>query len=166
MQGAGIDVTNMTSKGFGESQPIESNETEEGREANRRIEFRLLSPHPVRGDTTPTPAAVTGVTGQQEQAPEPAVQMQGPNLPQMQGPQLPDPKATPQMQGPQLPRISDTPNMAPLTIGVSEEFQTLDEREESLRVPVQTADENTPRPGPRPEDIADRAAAQDEAKPE
>jgi OOP family OmpA-OmpF porin len=166
MHGAGIDVTNMTSRGYGESQPIESNETEEGREANRRIEFRLLSPHPVRGDEISIPAPVSGTTGQHDEAESPVAQMQGPKLPEIQGPNLPVVTLAPQMQGPQLPHISDTPNMAPMTIGVSEEFQTLDEREENLRVPVQTPDENTPRPGARPEDIAERAAAQDEATPE
>ena len=38
-----ILVSNLSAKGYGESQPIADNETEEGREANRRIEFRLLS---------------------------------------------------------------------------------------------------------------------------
>ena len=38
-----ILVSNLSAKGYGESQPIADNGTEEGREANRRIEFRLLS---------------------------------------------------------------------------------------------------------------------------
>jgi len=39
-----ILTSNLTARGYGESQPIADNETEEGREANRRIEFRLIQP--------------------------------------------------------------------------------------------------------------------------
>ncbi|QYX57064.1 OmpA family protein [Roseovarius sp. SCSIO 43702] len=39
-----VITSNITAVGYGESQPIADNETEEGREANRRIEFKLLEP--------------------------------------------------------------------------------------------------------------------------
>ena len=39
-----ILTSNLVAKGFGESQPVADNKTEEGREANRRIEFTLILP--------------------------------------------------------------------------------------------------------------------------
>ncbi len=45
----GILISNLTAQGYGESQPIADNETEEGREQNRRIEFRLLASAEVAG---------------------------------------------------------------------------------------------------------------------
>jgi len=38
----GVLTSNMTARGYGSERPVADNATEEGREANRRIEFRLL----------------------------------------------------------------------------------------------------------------------------
>ncbi|MEY4984759.1 MAG: hypothetical protein RIR62_3025, partial [Pseudomonadota bacterium] len=42
LQGRRVDVTAMKAVGYGESRPIAGNDSDEGREANRRIEFSLI----------------------------------------------------------------------------------------------------------------------------
>jgi outer membrane protein OmpA-like peptidoglycan-associated protein len=39
----GITVERIASKGFGETQPVATNDTEEGRQRNRRVEFEIMS---------------------------------------------------------------------------------------------------------------------------
>ncbi len=64
MHEAGLAVANLTAHGYGESQPIAGNDTEAGREQNRRIEMRLVSAEPVT-EAAPEPGElITGVTGE------------------------------------------------------------------------------------------------------
>lgn len=41
LTGKGIDGERLTAAGYGEKEPVASNETDEGRQANRRVEFRI-----------------------------------------------------------------------------------------------------------------------------
>ncbi len=66
MTAAGIDTANMTAKGYGESQPIADNDTDAGREANRRIEFLLLADDPVVTEAPAPAELVKGVTDSPE----------------------------------------------------------------------------------------------------
>ena len=38
----GIERSRMTTKGYGERRPIDTNETDEGRQHNRRVEFTIV----------------------------------------------------------------------------------------------------------------------------
>lgn len=49
-----VRTASFSAKGYGETLPIQDNDTEDGRDANRRIEFRLIRPAPTapEGETT------------------------------------------------------------------------------------------------------------------
>ncbi|SFC93223.1 OmpA family protein [Tropicimonas isoalkanivorans] len=67
----------ITARGYGEAEPIADNDTEEGREENRRIEFRLLKDEPAAegegsesGGTEAEAAESTEPTGEADAAPD------------------------------------------------------------------------------------------------
>lgn len=41
LEGKGVDPSRLESRGFGSSQPVDSNETDAGRAKNRRVEFKV-----------------------------------------------------------------------------------------------------------------------------
>ncbi|MCJ8138806.1 OmpA family protein [Falsirhodobacter halotolerans] len=74
LQGRRVPAERLTAVGYGEADPIADNATEDGREANRRIEFHLtdvapdpnaapLPPEPMPQEPRGAAAAVAGVTG-------------------------------------------------------------------------------------------------------
>ncbi|SEN25797.1 OmpA-OmpF porin, OOP family [Pseudorhodobacter antarcticus] len=68
LQGRGLQVAGFNAKGYGADTPVADNGTEPGREANRRIEFKLLN---VPADVAPSPVALAdaALAGQQNAAP-------------------------------------------------------------------------------------------------
>jgi outer membrane protein OmpA-like peptidoglycan-associated protein/opacity protein-like surface antigen len=74
---AGIDENRVGTVGYGPDKPIEDNGTKQGRDKNRRIEFRLLSPDE-KVESTPPPDSAAGKTeGQTEGAPAAAAPATG-----------------------------------------------------------------------------------------
>lgn len=119
---AGLPVQNMVAAGYGETRPIAENDTQEGRDANRRIEMVLLSPDPV---PLPEPEVqpVTGRTLSAEAATEAlmaavnAVPLQGDILPEplfgteaLAAPPKIEPAAEVLVATPDTPRPPDRPD--------------------------------------------------------
>jgi OmpA-OmpF porin, OOP family len=72
LQGRRIDISGMTAVGYGEASPIADNQTDAGREANRRIEFVLKGAVATAAVTTPTDTTAEGGTAPADAAPAPA----------------------------------------------------------------------------------------------
>lgn len=53
-------TSTYVARGYGETQPIAENDTEAGREANRRIEFRLIRPEPTVAEDSTLDSMATG----------------------------------------------------------------------------------------------------------
>lgn len=84
LQGRGVDVSAITARGYGESSPIADNGTEEGREANRRIDFTLLGtaavPIPAGTSAAALPGAAPVPEGAAPAGTAPAVEDDSPSV--------------------------------------------------------------------------------------
>ncbi|WP_082483409.1 OmpA family protein, partial [Rubellimicrobium mesophilum] len=83
-----VPVAGFEARGFGEADPIASNETEAGREANRRIEFSLIGAEAERPTTAATDAPPAGSADAPAAGEEPA-----------------DPAAQPMQEAPDAPPL-------------------------------------------------------------
>ncbi|WP_341198459.1 OmpA family protein [Lentibacter algarum] len=73
-----VATSSFTAEGYGETKPIASNDTEEGRESNRRIEITLVRPEPIaETETTLESEEQTGASDTTDQADEEAATSEG-----------------------------------------------------------------------------------------
>lgn len=120
LQGRRVDISGMNAVGYGEASPIANNGTEEGREANRRIEFVLKGVQgaevaaeaaPADADASPVTAPAEGEAAPaagteaapEEAAPQPATAAEG--APEADAPA---PAAAPDFSGDTSPSVAPT----------------------------------------------------------
>jgi OOP family OmpA-OmpF porin len=87
LQGRRVEVSQMRAVGYGESRPIADNDSEEGREANRRIEIALIGAPAAPAATAPETAAApattsTATTSTADAAPQAAATLAAPLPPE------------------------------------------------------------------------------------
>lgn len=137
----GILIGNLVAKGYGEDQPIASNDTEEGREENRRIEFVLLDETPVDEGETSAPDGASDGASDGEPHWDGAVTEDG--APADEGAAQPAADA-----------VEATDEAAATEQGASDTTDTgAAEPATQDEIPVETPGNDTPRPKTRPQDL-------------
>jgi len=87
LEQSGIEASRMSSRGYGESSPVADNETEAGRELNRRVELRIV------GGVASGAARVSKRTANEADAAQPDEVMSTPDA--RSSPEAPAPKSPP-----------------------------------------------------------------------
>lgn len=68
----GVDASRLSAKGYGKAGPVDTNDTDEGRERNRRVELKVLDSGPVTADTTAPTDNEPGATAPDTTTPDAA----------------------------------------------------------------------------------------------
>jgi outer membrane protein OmpA-like peptidoglycan-associated protein len=129
----GVDGDRLVAKGFGQEKPVETNETEEGRSANRRVEFNIVQSQ--QGPDAAEPAAP-----KTEPVPEPASSPIPEAAPTPAAPGKPEP----------TPAVSARPEAAP-TPAVSSKPETTPAPEDAAKPEDAPKHTVTPKPDATPE---------------
>ena len=110
--GRGIDEGRMTTKGFGKSMPVADNNTDEGRELNRRVELKVTesgngeaAPAAAPAEAAPAAAPAEGAAAPAEAAPAEAAPAEAPAAPA----EAPAAEAAPAEAAPAAPADSTPP---------------------------------------------------------
>lgn len=134
---------NLSAKGYGEAVPVADNDTDDGREANRRIEFALLDEKPVTDvvplTATPSVAAPAALQQDESALDEAAFGDEGP-MEDAHGEPL-----GPQEVAPEPATDPAAPPAPPIAVSEGSEPE--------LNIPVNSADQSPARPKPRPEGL-------------
>jgi outer membrane protein OmpA-like peptidoglycan-associated protein len=119
--GGGVDPVLISSKGFGKAKPVASNDTPEGRQANRRVEI-VVEGAGTLGDQVEKPAGVAGGAGAAPAATSPAATSPAATSPAATSPAAPSPApsvpaattpAAPSSTAPVTPSTDSTPAPSP-----------------------------------------------------
>ncbi len=157
-------TSNLVAKGYGEEDPIADNGSEEGREANRRIEFRLLDAAASDAENASEPEAASDSTEASESA-DPAADPADDPAAETRSTEAPaaDADAAPQASVSGAGSDPSDPSGAEAALGDAGTSPDASDGAAESEITPQAPGANDVRPAPRPEQSGEPAAPTDSA---